>query len=81
MKKITLPEREPYVAGIILQCLREWKRHSDKVYRRGMWIVTDEDLDFLEEFTDRLNKIWRRTQTMFENNGFKIEIKKQPSRK
>lgn len=73
-----LPNRETHVAGAILRVLRNWKRVNDRHGQRP-WMVTDEDLRFLEEWAEKLAKTWDDTKEMFERSG--LEIVEQPSAK
>lgn len=71
-----LPDRDTFIARGILRCLREWRAACPSP---RPWIVTDEDLDALEEWAASLWNAWQDTHDQLERCGFVIEVE-QPSR-
>ena len=56
-----LPDTEPSIANAIIRCLRTWKeRHGP-----APMIVTDADINQLEEWARELHESWERTKEHF----------------
>lgn len=71
---IKLPERETYIANAILGCLRKWKREC----RPAPFYITDEDLDYLENWAAGLWNTYEGVVEIAQRSGIPIEI--QPSK-
>lgn len=61
-----LPEREPWIANALLKCLRRWELEA----KPGPFIVTIEDLDYLEQWAAGLYESWKRAEQVYDENNF-----------
>ena len=63
------PEKEPFIANAIIKCLRKWNERQGP----GPMIVTDEDIDQLEEWAKSMHESWEMTREHF--NACNIPVK------
>ena len=68
---IGLPDKEPWLANALLNCLRRWERESGP----GPWYVTVEDLDHLTEWIKTLDASWERTREFYREHNFPYQIR------
>ena len=67
----SLPEKEPFIANAILNCLRRWERDA----KPCPFVMTLEDLDSLEEWSRTLHEHWDRAAEVYKEHGFPLRIR------
>ncbi len=69
-----LHEKEPFIANGIIQCLRTWRERK----LPAPMIITEEDIEQLAEWADKLHKSWEWTRNFNIEHGMLNEIIPEP---
>lgn len=77
--RVTMPDRETFLANALLGALRTWKSDNDRGNSQRPWYVTNEDLDQLEEWIAGLWEMHERQVEHLRRSGIEV-IPEQPSK-